>query len=151
MKIKKIGEHDLHSRNHGNEADVVIALEGDSMTATEIEQAVGYEHPTIVASFWTGRFPELWDFENVDDAMTYVKAIIRDKAARPDVHAKKVANVNRGKAAAMVREEESRRCIEKGLDNEQWMKEEEERQQREKEGMDGDEGREAGVDKGRKV
>jgi hypothetical protein len=88
----KIGDHKIHSRNHGNEADVVIALPGSSETSDEIEQAVAYEHPTIIHDFWTGRFPTLWDWGDVVDAIAYVRRAKRRERRR----AKRAKNMKRG-------------------------------------------------------
>jgi hypothetical protein len=85
----KIGDHKIHSRNHGNEADVVIALPGSSETRDEIEQAVAYEHPTIIHDFWTGRFPTLWDWGDVADAIAYVRRAKRRERRRAKRRAKR--------------------------------------------------------------
>ncbi len=142
----KVGEHKVTTRGHANDADVVIALPGAAQTRDEINQSVKYEHPIAVHPFWSDTFPELWDFEGVGDCMALVAAVLRDREKRPAVHALKVANCLSGKTAAMLRDEESRRCIEKGKDNEayaKWLEEEERRLEEEAKkeaGMNEDEG-----------
>ena len=148
LKVKRqmVGEHQVHSRNHGNEADVVIALPGESGTSREIKVAGEYEHPTIVhGPCWSGQFPKLWDFTTVDECMDYCAAVLRDRDRRPEVHSKKAANVACSyKTGDLLRREESGRVIAKKEDNERWVREEEERESLRKKGQDGEEGEEAG-------
>ncbi len=121
----KVGVHQVTSRNHMNEADVVVALPGGSETRRELQTALGYEHPTIVDKFWIDSFPTMWEYGDVEDCMAVINAVVRDKARRPDVHKLKVANCLDGKSAAWLRNQESTRVVEKAKDNEKWIKEQE--------------------------
>ena len=118
-----VGSHKVTTRNHANEADVCIAFPGDSLTRRDIEICVGYEHPIIVHPSWSDCCPSLWDFGDVEDCMAVVNAVMRDKKKRPNVHALKVGNVLGGRTAEDLREEESRRTLEKGKENEFFYKE----------------------------
>ena len=51
--------------------------------------------------------------------------VIRDSLKRPEIHALKVANVLSGKTASQLRNEESKRTLDKGKDNEEYAKEQE--------------------------
>lgn len=121
----KVGVHMVTSRNHMNEADVVIALPGGAETRSEIQTALGYEHPTIVDKFWIDTFPAMWEYQDVEDCLAIINAVVRDKKERPEVYKLKVANCLDGKSAAWLREQESMRVIEKAKDNERWAKEQE--------------------------
>ena len=100
-------------------------MKGGSETSSEIEIAMGYEHPIVVDEYWTGRFPTCWDFKDVDDILAVIAGVMRDKKKRPEIHKLKVANCLEGKDANYLREEESKRCIDKAIDNEGWAKEQE--------------------------
>ncbi|GMH85640.1 hypothetical protein TrST_g3615 [Triparma strigata] len=125
LPSNKIGDHRVTSRNHLNDATVGIIFPGDSLTRHDLDTCVGYEHPTIVHPFWTDCCPSLWDFRDVEDCMAIVNAVIRDSLKRPEIHALKVANVLSGKTASQLRNEESKRTLDKGKDNEEYAKEQE--------------------------
>ena len=116
-----IGEHRVTSRNHANDADIVIVLPGGSQTKNEINIMISYEHPIAVSEFWNDVFPSVWSFDTVEDCIALINGVLRDKEKRPEIHKLKVANVLDGKSADELREEEVKRVHEAKADNEEWV------------------------------
>lgn len=83
---------------------------------------MAYEHPIAVSPYWSKSYPDLWDFESVEDCMALIHGVLRDREKRPEIHALKVANCLRGKSAKDLRDEEMKRVIEKRKENEAYAK-----------------------------
>jgi hypothetical protein len=81
-----------------------------------------YEHPILVDKAWSRSYPTLWDFEDVEDCIALVKGVLRDRENRPEIHDRKVANCLKGKSSKDLRDDETRRVIEKGKDNEEYAR-----------------------------